>query len=495
MNTTHDALLMSLLETLQDTEAHALAARYAPILRFDEREPFQPLAVGYTVFRESAPSASFRQSYKINLTPTAQSPDQSPTLAIEYAIWWDWDIGHLYELEHVWVFVNAHGDVVRCEASWHGDHHDMRDEEGDLTLRDTHVVLYSEPGKHAFAPTPDWFKERAEHFKRSETNVLAGCSGVLSTSYLKDRVVVTPLKDRLVHTYLSQHAFEPSWHFSQGFEIAPEMLVPWEALHDWIPSRVNDWLAKLAQDIPPSNYRFLRIGHRGARAHAPDNTLASLRKAAELKADMVEFDVQLTADHHAVVVHDVYLTDAAGRVWPVRASMLKELQAIDLGGEEHVPTLSEALKVCQEENMGAYIELKDGAAVASVIEAIREYEMQSHSIIGSFRPDWLAELKAISSKMTTSILFSYPKLDAVKLAQAIGATYVHPCWERYPHPSALLTPMWIQRVRKAGLGIICWHEERPEEIAALQKLGVDGICSDAPERLLREKLPGSCVET
>jgi glycerophosphoryl diester phosphodiesterase len=355
---------------------------------------------------------------------------------------------------------------------------------GNLELRDTHVVLYSEPGKHAFAPTPDWFKERAEHFKRSETSDLAGCSGVLTTPYTKDSVTVPPLKNRLVHTYLSQHAFEPSWQFSRVFELTPEMLVPWEALRDWIPSRVNDWLARLAQGVPPSDYRFLRIGHRGARAHAPDNTLSSLRKAAELGADMVEIDVQLTADHHAVVVHDVYLTDTAGRVWPVRASMLEELQAIDLGGGEHVPTLSEALNVCYEENMGAYIELKDGAAVASVIEALREYEMQSHSIVGSFRPDWLAELKAISSKIITSILFSYPKLDAVKLAQAIDATYVHPCWERYPHPSALLNPAWIKRVREAGLGIICWHEERPQEIAALRKLGVDGICSDAPELLL-----------
>jgi len=47
-----------------------------------------------------------------------------------------------------------------------------------------------------------------------------------------------------------------------------------------------------------------------------------------------------------------------------------------------------------------------------------------------------------------------------------------------------LTPEWIARVREANLGIVCWHEERPEEIAALRQLGVDAICSDAPELLL-----------
>jgi glycerophosphoryl diester phosphodiesterase len=48
----------------------------------------------------------------------------------------------------------------------------------------------------------------------------------------------------------------------------------------------------------------------------------------------------------------------------------------------------------------------------------------------------------------------------------------------------LLTPEWVARVRDANLGIVCWHEERPEEIAALRQVGVDAICSDAPELLL-----------
>jgi len=260
------------------------------------------------------------------------------------------------------------------------------------------------------------------------------------------------------------------------------MLVPWPVLADWIPTRVNDWLARLARDIPTSSYRFLRIGHRGAAAHAPGNTLAGLRKAAELGADMVEFDVRQTADHQAVLMHDSYLADAEGRVWPARQSTLAELQAIDLGGGERVPTLAEAIEVCRTQRLCAYIELKEGDVIPAVVSAIRERDLAKYSIVGSFRPDWLANLKAALPEVNTSILFSSPHLDAVKLAQAIDATYVHPCW-RHPNPSALLTPEWVARVRKAGLGIICWNEVRPEEIAALRQVGVDGICSDAPELL------------
>jgi glycerophosphoryl diester phosphodiesterase len=251
-----------------------------------------------------------------------------------------------------------------------------------------------------------------------------------------------------------------------------------------MPARVNHWLARLTREIPPSSYRFTRIGHRGARAHAPDNTLTSLRVAAELGADMVEFDVQRTADGQIAVVHDAYLTDADGRAWPVRRSTLAELQAIDLGGGERVPSLDEALDACEAQNMAAYIELKDGATVPFVVDALRRYDMAGYCIVGSFRPDWLVELKTVAPEIATSVLFAAQRLDPVKLAQSVRATYVHPCWERHPTPSALLTPEWISRVREAGLGIICWHEERPSEIAALRQLGVDGICSDAPELLM-----------
>jgi glycerophosphoryl diester phosphodiesterase len=479
MNTFDDSLLCTLLSSRQSPVDQALAARYAPIIRFDDREPFLPLAAGYTIWRQDGVSPSFRQGRTIELAPPGE---RAASLAVEYAIWWDWDIGHLYELEHVWVYADAIGRVVRCEASWHGGYHSMR-HDGELALKEDRPIVYSEPGKHAFAPTPEWFLKRRQEFKRSETSALAGCSGVLVTSYLQGRVTRTPLSDLLVRSYLAQHAFEPSWRFENWFGSLSERLVPWLALADWIPARVENWLDKLAHDISPADYRFLRIGHRGAAAHAPDNTLSGLLQAAQLGADMVEFDVQRTADGHAILVHDTHLVDAEGRNWPVRQSNLARLQTIDLGQGTQVPTLEQALELCLEQQLGVYIEIKDGAVVADVAAAVRKYDMASTAIAASFRPDWLAELKAQAPEISTSILFGSPHLDAVKLAQSIQASYVHPCWERLFDRCTLLSPQWLARARRAGLGIICWHEEDPQAIAALRRVGVDGICSDAPELL------------
>jgi glycerophosphoryl diester phosphodiesterase len=96
----------------------------------------------------------------------------------------------------------------------------------------------------------------------------------------------------------------------------------------------------------------------------------------------------------------------------------------------------------------------------------------------------LADLKAQEPRIRTAVLFGSIHVEPIALARAARADYVHPGWETQAvEPHTLLTSEWITRVRDAGLGIISWHEERPSEIAALQRLGVDGICSNAPDLL------------
>ncbi len=146
-----DPLYTALLTTPQDHAEQALALRYAPIIQFDSREPFLPLAAGYTIFRVDAASPSFARQI-----PLATAGRPGAAVVIEYAIWWDWDIGHLYELEHVWVYVDAAEQVVHCEASSHGGYHPML-VDGHFAHAGDQVILLSEPGKHAFGPNPAWY--------------------------------------------------------------------------------------------------------------------------------------------------------------------------------------------------------------------------------------------------------------------------------------------------------------------------------------------------
>ena len=123
MLTSDDPHLTSLLVAQAASREHELAVRYAPFLKFDHHEPFLPIAVGFTVMRQSGPSPSFPRTIEVG----------QGEQVLEYAIWWDWDIVHLYELEHVWIYLNSSGKPVRAEASWHGRYHSMG-VNGDLPL-------------------------------------------------------------------------------------------------------------------------------------------------------------------------------------------------------------------------------------------------------------------------------------------------------------------------------------------------------------------------
>lgn len=455
----------------------ALARRYAPIIRFDQREPFLPSALGYTVFRKSAPSPSFPRDVLV---------DDGIAFAIEYAIWWDWDIQHLYELEHIWVYVDGDGALAKAEASWHGRFHQMLDEHGRLPQQDDRLMICSEPGKHAFAPSPQRLLQR-------KAKTLAGCGaragrmGVHVTP-LFDGVIrdESPLNNRLAHTWLERQSFRPTFEFDREFDLRSVVFAPWQSLNQWIPKRVSDLLDELRRTIPPGERRVLRIAHRGASAYAAENSLAAIRVAAELGADMVEIDIRTSADDVPLVIHDGSLKRTHGLKGEVSDFTIDELRRMTEGGRPIV-TFAEAVESSRELDMGLYLDIKrlTTDSARAMFKSLDSRRYMKYTIFGSFRPDYLAGIKAARPDAKTSILFGAVNIDPVKLAQSIDADFVHPCWEkRAEQPHKLLTPDWIAAVREANLGIVCWHEERPSEIAALKALGVDAICSDKPELLL-----------
>lgn len=474
--------LETLDRTIPDRDSYELALRHAPVIRFDAREPFLPLAVGYTVFRADGNSPSFPR--EIALPPGCSA-------AIEYAIWWDWDIQHLYELEHSWVFVGADDKPLAAEASWHGGMHPMKAAEGSVPLEKGRVCLFSESGKHAFAPVADWLLDR-----RAETDRAcwhdSGSDGVLVTpafeGFIHDK---TPLNDQLARTFLERQAFRPSYDYTQPFDLAEAVFVPWSSLFDWIPTRVGWWVRHLRATIPPGERRVLRIAHRGASAYAQEGSTASIHKALELGADMIEVDIRTTRDGVPIIAHDADLMRVFGVPSTISELTLDEIRSLAPAGREPPLTFEAMVGLCESLGLRLYLDVKDvdEGAWTSILDSLRRHHLLAQSIFGSFHPDLIAEIKHREPKAQTSILFSSAHVDAAALGLALNADYVHPCWERFESPSALLTADWIARVRDAGLGIVCWHEERPTEIEALQALGVDAVCSDRPDLLAQHLAP------
>lgn len=219
----------------------ALAQRHAPRLRFDANEPFFPLAVGYTIFRTPAKSPSSKFTI---------DPDNG--IAIEYAIWWDWDIQHLYELEHVWVYLDADETLLRVEASAHGSKFSMIREDSSLPIEDARITIYSEPGKHGFGSNKQYM------LSISERNILscgdeAGKGGILTSNPFGAAAFGSPTaqEHQLAKCYMQRLAFTPTYEFSQIFDLRSVPFITWEQLQDWIPRRIIWWRSELVRIVPP----------------------------------------------------------------------------------------------------------------------------------------------------------------------------------------------------------------------------------------------------
>ena len=451
-----------------------LARRHAPILLFDAREPFLPSAAGYTVFHTAdAASSSFPRYVHI---------EAPAVLAIEYALWWDWDIQHLYELEHVWVMLDAAGTVVAVKSSQHGGFG-----RGRLLLEAGRPVLYAEPGKHALTSSRAELLARRSGTERA-CGPRAGSAGVLVTPLFQGRIVSkSPPADQLVRSYLRGKAFAPAWDWSVRVDVAELQLVPWPELEAAIPTVVEHRLTQLEATIPPARRDVLVVGHRGAGVHAPENTLAAIRTAAQLGAGMVELDVRLSADGVAVLSHDASVSLAGERVVPIGSLGAAELSRSSGDGETSVPALADALDVCEQAGIAPYLDLKESAAVDVAVAQLAGRGIGRYSVLASFEPAWVARAVERAPGIPTAVLFGGFEVDPLALARGCGARYVHPCWERHPAPHQLLTPEWLARVRAAGLGVVCWHEERPDVLAALFELGVTAICTDRLDLALAAK--------
>jgi len=227
---------------------------------------------------------------------------------------------------------------------------------------------------------------------------------------------------------------------------------------------------------------YLKIAHRGASGHEPDNTIRAFEKAIALGADMIELDVHLSADGRLVVVHDAELGGT-----PIKNLTLAELKRFDVGKGERIPTLKEAMD-CVKGRCQLYIELKGEGTEAPVVELVRKNDMQWNVIIGSFDAANARKAKTHAPEMMTSVLTGRTDLDFVAFAEEARADCIHFCWERHPSPHTLLTDALMQTCADAGLKVLIWHEERTEEIREIIKRNIYGICSNFPELLVVDSI-------
>lgn len=230
------------------------------------------------------------------------------------------------------------------------------------------------------------------------------------------------------------------------------------------------------------------IAHRGASAHAPENTIAAFQLAVKQGADAIELDVKLSSDGHVVVIHDLTVdrtTPGSGRV---RDMTLAALRALDAGSHfdvayrgERIPTLEEVFEILGPQTY-INIEITNYATPLddlpqTVVELVKRYHIEGKVLFSSFNPIALRRAHALLPEVPVGLL----AFSGWKGAWARGwlGEWLVPYESIHPDRGDVSTDLVLRTHRKANR-IYPYTVNAEEEMNRLFKLSVDGIFTDDP---------------
>jgi glycerophosphoryl diester phosphodiesterase len=219
---------------------------------------------------------------------------------------------------------------------------------------------------------------------------------------------------------------------------------------------------------------MLRIGHRGARAYAPENTLKSFRKAIEIGVDAIELDVRKTKDNQLVVIHDADVKRTTNGEGLVSELTLAQIKALSAGDGEKIPKMQEALDFL-DKKVKVLVELKEAGFEEQVLSVVHTKGLEKNVVIISFLEEALKKVREQYNTIKTGLIYAKPS-NPVKAALELKANYLV-AFYRFIHTAN------VQKAHENGLKIIVWTINTPEEAQTYAKKGVDCIASDKPDIL------------
>jgi glycerophosphoryl diester phosphodiesterase len=244
--------------------------------------------------------------------------------------------------------------------------------------------------------------------------------------------------------------------------------------------------------------RPLRIGHRGAAALAPENTLRSFRAALSAGVDLIEFDVLELRSGELVIAHSSDLLEVShGAVrGDVRDRPLASLRAV----APELPVLDEALRFFAEEapETGVHVDVKSMGGEDRIVEALHRFGLVERALVSSFMPGILREVTRLEPRLRTCI--SFPR-DRLRVAGRRGSRSLVGAGLRVLRPvtpalvgrllaharattlalqHVLVTRRVVSRAHARGAAVIAWTLETERDIERVTDAGVDAIVVDDP---------------
>lgn len=233
------------------------------------------------------------------------------------------------------------------------------------------------------------------------------------------------------------------------------------------------------------------IAHRGASGSAPENTLAAIRKTAELGCGWIEVDGTATADAQAVLHHDDIINRCSDSEGLLLAQSLTELQQHDFGhwfdasfSGERIPTLAACAQLCAELNLGCNMEIKavhgwEEPTAEVVCEAVRDSWPATVPIVfSSFDVEALIVAQRLLPNIPRAYLATVIPRDWQERLEQTGSTALH-CGN-----TPLLSEQSIEAVTSKGFPVRVYTVDDPDRAAELRSWGVESIFTNYPERMM-----------
>lgn len=216
----------------------------------------------------------------------------------------------------------------------------------------------------------------------------------------------------------------------------------------------------------------LVIAHRGDSSNALENSLASIRLALSLPADMIELDVRMSRDKHLYVIHDQTTGRTATKNIDIERSTSEEVSRILLKNNEPIPTLSAVLNLV-DGACGLNLEIKSHGAGALTTEFLVSSAYKGYVLLSSFKEEEVVAARQVMPALPASVIYDVFTIRDVLSYKARG--YAHVSLRKKTVDEKLIIACHEQ-----GIKVYVWTVDDEGEMKTLMKWGVDGIYSNRP---------------
>lgn len=250
-------------------------------------------------------------------------------------------------------------------------------------------------------------------------------------------------------------------------------------------------------------HRPLVFAHQGGQNLYPSNTLLAFQRAAEMGADVLDADMHVTRDGVLVLMHDQTVNRTTDGKGAIRDLTFEEIRKLDAGyrfttdrGATYpyrgrgltVPTVEELFRAFPDKRFGVEIKQTTATAVQTFCDVIRRHHLEHTVLVSSFAQENMVAFRRACPEAATSATEREARVFVILSTLGLSDAYTPDFYSlQVPERSGsihILTPRFVRHAHERNLAVQPWTINRPDDLKRMLALGVDGINTDNPDRLL-----------